>query len=276
MVQMGSNAADNLRISLFQTDVKWLDVEGNLQLCEDKLNEVSSETDIAVFPEMFATGFSMEPSSVCNYQEIILNWLQKQSQKHRVAIVAGLAYFDENCNRYFNRLVWVQADQDMLFYDKRHLFRMAGEDKCFSSGGNRLIVEYKGWRICPFVCYDLRFPVWSRNVCFEKSERVDYLYDCAIFIANWPEARRAQWLGLLKARAIENQSFAVGVNRVGMDNNGYKYSGDSVVFSPHGEESFMLREGVACVETVELDMEVLQKYRSRFSFVLDADRYHLE
>lgn len=272
---MESNVAENLRLSLFQSDIKVLDVEGNLQLYADQLHKMSSETDVAVFPEMFASGFLMDPSSVCTCQERILDWLQEQSQIHEIAIVAGLAYFDEDSNTYFNRLVWVQADEEILSYDKRHLFRMAGEDTHFSSGGKRLVVEYKGWRICPFVCYDLRFPVWSRNVSFEKPEHVDYVYDCAVYIANWPKARRMQWLGLLKARAIENQSFVVGVNRVGMDNNGYEYSGDSVVFSPLGEEVVVCPEGIASVETIVLNKEMLKKYRSHFTFVSDADRYYL-
>jgi omega-amidase len=265
----------DLRITLIQTDIIWENIQENLNKYERQL-ETIDETDVVVYPEMFATGFSMNPTSIAQAEnEIIVQWIKAQAEKFDIAIIAGFASkTDSEPVQYNNQLVWCEPSGDCSFYSKKHLFRLAGENEYYSAGNEQLVINYKGWRIHPFVCYDLRFPVWGRNV-IEKDGNPDYAYDCAIYIANWPEARQLQWNTLLQARAIENQCYIVGVNRVGVDGNGYKYSGNSVAHAPKGNTLTSIEPSVEVHETVTLSKQDLDKYRSRFPFVLDADLFDI-
>jgi predicted amidohydrolase len=217
-----------------------------------------------VLPEMFSTGFSMAPGRLAESMDgDTLRWMRETAGRHKI-ILCGSLIIEEN-GSYFNRLVWMQPDGKCSSYDKRHLFAYAGEDGHYSAGQRKLIVQVKGWRICPMVCYDLRFPVWARNV--PGSE-----YDVLLYAANWPERRSLAWKTLLQARAIENQAYCIGVNRVGTDGKNIAYSGDSSVFGPLGE---LLWQGpnVEAVHTVSLSRQVLEAARSQFPFLRDADNF---
>lgn len=266
----------DLRITLIQTDIIWENTQENLNKYEQQL-ETIGETDVVVFPEMFATGFSMNPTHIAQTEnETIVQWVKVQAEKYKIAIVAGFASkTDSESVQYNNQLVWCEPSGKCCFYSKKHLFRLAGENEYYSAGNDQLIINYKGWRIRPFICYDLRFPVWGRNV-IESDGQPDYAYDCAIYIANWPQARQLQWNTLLQARAIENQCYVVGVNRVGVDGNGYKYSGNSVVHCPKGTTLSNIEPSTEMHETVRFSKQDLDKYRSRFPFVLDADLFEIK
>lgn len=268
----------DLKISLLQVDIQWEAESVNLQRFEQLINELPSDTDIAVFPEMFTTGFSMKASKIATSLDgQTVSWLKKQAVKHNIAIVAGVVLeelVDSNAV-YRNTLVWVNPDGGVQMYDKRHLFRVAGEHKHYKQGEKKMVIEYKGWKIAPFICYDIRFPVWSRNVAY-SGEQIDFAYDCAIYIANWPASRSLHWETLLKARAIENQAYVIGVNRVGVDNKGYEYSGNSLAISPKGVDLCSIPENKEVAETVSLDKEKLLSYRERFPFVLDADVFKIK
>jgi len=274
---MENKPAEELVISLVQTDIVWEAVEENLSKLSEKVSLLQNKTDIIVLPEMFATGFTMKPEQVCGFQDRIIDWLSAMSEKLNSAMLASFAAKDGEGGTvaYYNRLAWVSPNGGVEFYDKRHLFRMAGEDKQYRKGEAKLIVDYKGWKIRPFVCYDVRFPVWARNVVVEN-EKPAYEYDCAIYIANWPASRAYQWESLLCARAIENQAFTVGVNRVGVDDKGYKYSGNSVVFDLKGKDVAGIKPDEEVIKTVFLSRADLDKFRSRFPFVLDADEFEIK
>ncbi len=253
-----------MRVSLIQSTIVWEDREANLDHFSKRLEEVT-DTDIIVLPETFSTGFSMKSIELAepNGGKSLL-WLKEKSKEKQVAIVASLLTEEEG--QYFNRLHFVEPSGKVHFYNKRHLFSMADEHLHYTAGSESITVEYKGWRIRPLVCYDLRFPVWSRN-------RNDY--DLLLYIANWPEPRKNAWDLLLKARAIENYSYCVGVNRVGTDGKGKKYAGGSVVIDPKGEELIRLKDYEEDYGSIELSMEFLQAYREKFPVHLDADDFEL-
>lgn len=263
----------NLRVSLIQSDIEWENTKSNLSRFEQHISKLAGETDIIVLPEMFVSAFSMNPENIAvPLAGDITKRIRQLSEQTGACIIAGVATIIDG--KYFNSLIWSEPSGKMQVYNKRHLFRMAGEHKHYTQGNELLTINYKSWRIRPFVCYDLRFPVWSRNVKF-GSDAPDYEYDCAIYIANWPETRRTNWSTLLKARAIENQAYIVGVNRIGTDNKGFKYSGDSIAVSPFGEEISNITPSTEQVETVILDKEQLEKYRKKFPFVTDADEFNI-
>lgn len=266
-----------LRISLIQSDILWENVDENLSNYSLKIKDLAGNTDIIVLPEMFATGFSMNSEQIAQPQDgLICNWLRDQARTLQCAIVAGAAVreIESGIDAFYNRLIWTHPDGTQQQYSKRHLFRMAGESRHYLPGTEHLIISYKGWNISPFVCYDLRFPVWSRNTVSGESD--GFKYDCALYIANWPASRSFHWTSLLHARAIENQAFVIGVNRVGTDEKGYKYSGDSVAISPSGLSISSIKSGREQTETVVLDKLQLDTYRSKFPFILDADVFYLE
>lgn len=268
----------NLNIALIQSDIEWENIPHNLAHFEKHLQQLPKDTDIAVLPEMFATAFSMKAEEVSvELNHEVITWLKQHATTLNMAIIAGVAIknTDNNPAQYFNSLLWAEPDKEIQLYNKRHLFRMAGEHKHFNKGDEKLIITYKGWRIRPFVCYDLRFPVWSRNVISEKKETPEYEYDCAIYIANWPEARRHHWSTLLKARAIENQSYVVGVNRVGTDAKGFLYSGDSIAIDPLGNDLTTIPSHIETTEMTTLNKENLLKYRTKFPFIADADKFQI-
>ena len=253
---------DNLTVSLVQQVIEPNNPQLNLDMLSVKL-EALPETNLIVLPEVFTTGFC---AGARHYAEAVdgraYQWMQKQAIKHAAVITGSLVVKEEG--QFFNRMVWMRPDGAYTHYDKRHLFRMAGEHTRYAMGNRRLLVELNGWRILPLVCYDLRFPVWSRN-------RNDY--DLAIYVANWPSARALHWNRLLQARAIENLSYVIGVNRVGMDEAGQHYAGDSSVYSAAGELIITSQE--AEVLTLELHADKLHQYRESFPAHLDADAFEL-
>jgi len=257
--------ADQLKITIMQTSLVWEDRDANLSYFTNCLASLTVQPEIVVLPEMFTTGFSMQAEKLAETMDgPSVKWMQSMASKHR-CIITGSLMIEENGN-YFNRLVWMQPDGNYGYYDKRHLFGYAGEDKHFTAGEKKLLLSVKGWRISPLICYDLRFPVWSRNAPEH--------YDVLLYVANWPERRSTAWKTLLQARAIENQSFVVGVNRVGTDGNGMNYSGDSSVFGPLGETIWQQSNDMA-IYTCTLEMAQLEEARTNLPFLKDADKFRI-
>jgi predicted amidohydrolase len=254
----------NLRVTMIQADLAWQDPAVNRHRLAAHCRGLAGHTDLVVLPEMFTTGFSMDAATLAETMDgATVGWMREEAAATGCAITGSLIVRDGG--RHYNRLVWAGSDGSLAHYDKRHLFRMAQEQEHFSSGSARTVVEIKGWRVCPLVCYDLRFPVWSRN-------RGDY--DVLLYVANWPSRRRAAWSALLRARAIENIAYVIGVNRVGKDGNGASYTGDSVALDFLGEALGGDRGG-EFVETVVLDRESLAAFRRDFPVHLDADAFEL-
>jgi len=265
-----------LKIAIVQCDIAWENPSENCRRLSALLAKNADVADILVLPEMFATGFSMNASEVVQAEDgEIMQWLKHTAKKMDSAIIAGVASMSGEDVVAQNNAIWISPAGRSTSVAKRHLFRVAGEHKTYSKGNSSFVIDYKGWRIRPFVCYDLRFPVWSRNVAWHGAEQT-YDYDCAVYIANWPRSRREHWLHLLRARAIENQSYVIGVNRVGTDAKGYSYSGDSAVYSPKGDLLRQCPENGETLEHVLLSKGDLQKYRERFPFVLDADKFQIK
>jgi len=252
-----------MNISLIQYDILWEDKQGNFEKLSKFLTGVPDGTDLVILPEMFSTGFSPAGDVLAEGpRSITFEWMQRTSREKGFAI-AGSYMVAEGGNR-FNRWVFISPEGTQLSYDKRHLFAQGGVEVNYTPGTKRVVFEYRGVRICPNICYDLRFPVWSRN-------RNDY--DLLINSANWPEARREVWLTLLKARALENQCFVAGVNRTGLDGMGIKYSGDSMMIGPKGEimaSGELYRE---CIISCEINVDELREFRTRFSVAEDADSF---
>jgi omega-amidase len=256
----------NLRVTIVQTPLHWQDAEANRTMFAEKLAATSPATDLIVLPEMFTTGFSMDASQLAEEAEgPTLQWMREQAAKHQ-AVITGSVIVREGEN-YFNRLFWVRPEGTYEHYDKRHLFRMAKEHHTYTPGTGKLLVELKGWKICPLVCYDLRFPVWSRNK--------DSQYDLLLYVANWPKPRSSAWSILLQARAIENLAYVVGVNRVGTDGNGNPYSGDSAIIHPKGYKLLETTEAEG-MHTITLSKQELDDFREAFPAHLDADSFTLD
>ncbi len=257
---------DPLTVGLVQTTLFWEDVTANLALLEEKTAALPPRTDVIVLPEMFPTGFSMEPDRVAEGMNLqITRWLQHLAARTGALVIGSFAAKEEG--RYFNRLLAVRPDKAYHQYDKRHLFRMGGETDVYTAGLERIVLEWKGWRICPLICYDLRFPVWSRNV-------PDNPYDLLVYVANWPAARGDAWETLLKGRAIENQSYVVGVNRIGKDGTGTAYDGRSAALNFLGEPLASLKDADT-IGVAELSKTRLTTFREQFPAYLDADRFQL-
>lgn len=255
----------DLRVSLLQADLFWEQPEKNRAYFEKEIASLPT-TDLVVLPEMFTTGFTMDASGNAETAEgPSLKWMQSMALNHQLAITGSLIIEEEG--RYYNRLYFVKPDGSYESYDKRHTFTLAGEDKVYTAGNRKLIIDYKGWKICPLICYDLRFPVWIRNV--ED-------YDLVLFVANWPERRVAAWDALLKARAIENMAYCIGVNRVGNDGNGHPYVGHSAVYDVLGERISTDAWEQPFNETLHLSKEHLQKLRAQLQFLADRDAFSLK
>lgn len=264
--------AENLRVSLIQTFLHWENKEKNLRHFDGKIDQIES-TDLILLPEMFNTGFSMNSAELCEPMHgPTVNWM-KEKAAEKSAVVCGSLIVEEN-GKFFNRLIWMRPEGSFETYDKRHLFRMADEEKYFSPGNKRLIVELKGWRIFPQICYDLRFPVYSRNNFSNKGKFPEAEYDLAFYIANWPAARVNAWSTLLKARAIENQASVIGVNRIGEDGNQIAYNGQSAVIDAKGESMFDLNDSDKIV-TTQLNMQELEDFRKKFPVGMDRDEFRL-
>jgi len=271
----------SLNFTLIQTNLYWEDKEANLQLLEDKINAIRENTQVVILPEMFSTGFSMKPEELAEDMDgETLHWMRRIASEKKI-IVTGSLMIEED-GKYFNRLIWMLPNGQYGQYDKRHLFAYAEEDKHYTAGNQRLIASVSGWKINLMVCYDLRFPVWSRQQSsLQESEQTPVPpgevgrgpeYDVLIYVANWPERRSIAWKTLLVARAIENQSYVIGVNRVGEDGHNIYHSGNSMVVDPLGEILYH-KADEEDIFTISLEKEYLQKIREKLPFWRDADRF---
>lgn len=266
----------SLKITLVQTALHWENKEANLKMFEEKINGIDQTTHVVILPEMFSTGFSMKPEQLAeNMGGATVTWMKEMAASKKI-IVAGSIIIEQNGN-HFNRLIWMLPNGQYGFYDKRHLFAFAEENKHYTAGTQRLIASVNGWKLNLMVCYDLRFPVWARQQFLSPSgEGRDnaFEYDVLIYTANWPEKRNTAWKTLLRARAIENQCYVIGVNRVGNDGNNIYHSGDSMIIDPLGEILYH-KEHDEEVFTIELSKNHLQETRERFQFWRDADRFDI-
>lgn len=283
----------DLSVTIIQTNLFWENPTANLASLEEKIAQIVLPTDLIILPEMFNTGFTMNVKAVAEPMNLTtFRWMKQQAKQTR-AVITG-SFIVKEGEQFFNRLIWMRPDGSFETYDKRHLFRMGEEDKTFTAGTKRLIVELKGWRICPLICYDLRFPVWSRN--FERKERgraekkntnlenartlhhiphtSNLNYDLLIYVANWPEVRSKVWDTLLQARAIENQSYCIGVNRVGMDGMNLVYSGNSAVIDFKGSQLFYQNDA-EIIKNYTLNKLELENFRNKFPAHLDADEFEI-
>ena len=263
-----------MKVTLIQTTLHWEDRQKNLLHFNALVNSISEPTDLIILPEMFTTGFTMDPARFADpLNGPSLQWMAKKA-KEKNAVITGSVAVNDNGN-YYNRLFWVEPNGTVNTYDKRHLFRMAGEDKHYAMGTKKIITNLKGFKICPQICYDLRFPVWSRNT-FTKTNGVPTAsYDVLLYVANWPEVRSYPWKQLLIARAIENQCYVIGVNRIGKDGNDFMHSGDSMVINPRGEIISKTKANEESVETITLDKTYLEDFRKAFPVGLDSDDFIL-
>ena len=252
-----------MKISIIQPELAWENKTANLEHLSDLMLQLDHETDIIVLPEMFSTGFSMNTSLCEPYNGLTFNWMKRLASEGGFAVCGSYMVLEKE--KVYNRFVFVTSDEDYS-YDKRHLFSIGEEDRFFEKGNSRSIFRYKGWSISPFVCYDLRFPVWSRN-------RNDY--DLAIYVSSWPEARINVWNTLLRARAIENQCYVAGSNRTGTDGNGVKHNGMSQIINPRGDLIMSAGANEEKVISADLSFEELKDFRKKFDVLRDADEFDI-
>ncbi len=263
----------SLIITTIQADLKWENKAANLSMFENKIKSIDGKSQIVILPEMFTTGFSMNPSSLAeDMNGTTLNWMKRVCRENKI-ILTGSIIIKEN-NQYFNRLIWMMPNAEYYFYDKRHLFAYAEEDKYYHSGNKRLITSVNGWKINLQICYDLRFPVWGRQQISETENGMEPEYDILIYVANWPAKRRNAWKTLLCARAIENQCYVIGVNRVGMDYNHHQYSGNTMIIDPLGEILYH-KEEEEDINTITLNKKDLSNIRISLPFLSDADSFNI-
>ena len=257
-----------LHVSLVQTSLHWEKIDANLAMFEEVLSTIE-KTDLIVLPEMFTTGFTMNPENVSEPEGgKTFKWIRIVAKKYQAAVCGSyIVKINEN---YYNRLLFVLSDGTARSYDKRHLFSLVGEDQKYTAGKERLVVEYLGWKIAPFICYDLRFPVWSRS---QYVKECLYEYDLIVFVANWPTPRIKAWDTLLAARSIENMSYGIGVNRIGIDAIGHEYAGHSEIYDYTGEA--IGTRTTDQIITATLNKSMLDKFRSRFNFQREADRFKI-
>jgi omega-amidase len=260
---------EELKICLVQTTLKWEDKKANLLSLEQQIRKIEPGNHIVVLPEMFSTGFSMRPAEFAESMEgETVQWMRARAAEKKMIICGSIIVKDKDA--FYNRLIWMQPDGKYGHYDKRHLFAFAGEDQFYSSGDNRLIASVGGWKVNLMVCYDLRFPVWAR----QQFNDGNFEYDLLIYVANWPGRRSHAWRTLLQARAIENQCFVAGVNRIGDDGNGIAHSGNSMIVDPLGE----IRQEAINAETLLsfcLKRSDLEEIRQKYPFWKDADEFQL-
>lgn len=268
----------SLTISIIQTNLYWEDKKANLQMLLKKIEGITEKTEMVILPEMFSTGFSMRPELFSERMDgETIQWMKKIASSKKI-ILTGSIIIEEGGN-YFNRLIWMLPNGEYGYYDKRHLFAFGNEDKYYTAGSKKLIASVKGWKINLQVCYDLRFPVWTRQIPlspenYYNAEIQEMRYDMVIFVANWPERRINAWKTLLQARAIENQCYVIGVNRVGEDGNKIHYSGDSMIVDPLGEILYQ-KTNAEDIFTFTLPKEKLDEVREKFPFWKDADYFKL-
>ncbi len=276
-----------ITFTLIQTTLHWEDTPRNLQMLEQKIKRIKDKTQVIILPEMFSTGFSMKPKVLAETMDgETVAWMKRIAREKRV-IVTGSVMISEvtehNHTAYYNRMIWMQPDGNYGYYNKRHLFAYAEEDKHYTAGRERVITSVNGWRINLQVCYDLRFPVWARQtsppaplqqVGEGSSGGSAFEYDVLIYVANWPERRSTAWKALLQARAIENQCYVIGVNRVGDDGNNIYHSGDSMVIDPLGEILYHKKDAED-IFTITLNKKNLEEVRERFQFWRDGDAFQI-
>nr|WP_299386862.1 amidohydrolase [Allomuricauda sp.] len=256
--------SENLKIALVQTELAWEDPVANRALFEDKLKALEDHVDVVIFPEMFTTGFTMTPNHIqIEEGEKTVDWMVDLAKERGIAIVGSIVFTEQE--NHFNRLVFALPDGEVRTYDKKHTFTLAGEDKVYKAGDERIIVDYKGFKICPLICYDLRFPIWARNTVN---------YDVLLYVANWPKPRIDAWDALLKARAIENMAYCIGVNRVGKDASGHEYSGHSAVYDVLGNRlAYSEQEEIL---GMDLHKEHIRTFRNKLKFLDDRDEFSLK
>lgn len=260
--------SSTLTITAIQTHLHWEDKQANLEMLEQKILDIREKTELVILPEMFNTGFSMNPEKLAeNMDGETVSWMKRVAAAKKIILTGSLII--QEAGHYYNRLVWMLPNGQFGHYDKRHRFAYAGEDKQFSAGSKRLIASAKGWKINLQVCYDLRFPVWARQSPASSREPE---YDLLVYVANWPERRSHAWKILLQARAIENQCYVAGVNRTGNDGNAIYHSGDSMIVDPMGEIIYT-RKDDEDVFTITLDKGHLSAVREKLPFLKDADDF---
>jgi len=268
-----------LTITIIQSNLHWEDKPANLKMLEEKINNIKEKTEVVVLPEMFSTGFSMQPKLLAEKMDgESVSWMKKIAASKKIILTGSLIIEDDG--NYYNRLIWMLPNGQFGYYDKRHLFAYAGEHEEYTSGSKRLIASVKGWKINLMVCYDLRFPVWARQTSpptplLEERGEVTSEYDVLIYVANWPERRIHAWKTLLQARAIENQCYVIGVNRVGKDGKDIYYSGDSMVVDAMGEMLYT-KAHEEDIFTITLQKDKLEEIRTKLPFLKDADDFFIE
>ena len=256
---------NELKIVGIQADLVWENPAKNIAFFTEKINALNSDIDLVVLPEMFTSGFTMNPENVAEKIDgFSVSWMQKTASEKQIAICGSLVIIEDN--KFYNRFVFVCPSGEIETYNKRHSFTLAGEDKVYTSGSEKLIIEYNGWKICPLICYDLRFPVWVRN-----TEN----YDLLLFMANWPVTRIKAWDTLLKARAIENMCYVIGVNRTGKDANNYEYSGNSLIIDYLGEEISSVAENEVGIVTATILKNKQERVREKLGFLNDKDSFNI-
>ncbi|WP_420603776.1 amidohydrolase [Flagellimonas sp.] len=252
-----------LKLALIQSHLIWEDPKANRTLFEEKIRAISRDVDLIILPEMFSTGFTMNPENVeAEEGEKTVEWMKHVAKQQGTAVIGSIVFSEDKTN--YNRLFFVDPNGNLKTYDKKHTFTLAGEDKVYKAGTSKLVFEYLGFKICPLICYDLRFPVWARNV--ED-------YDVLIYVANWPKPRIEAWDTLLKARAIENMAYCVGVNRIGLDGLGYEYSGHSAVYDTLGNQIAYSEKEETLFAT--LDKKHIDETRAKLKFLEDRDEFNL-
>jgi predicted amidohydrolase len=261
-----------LSITFIQTELYWQDIPANLAMFEEKIWKIDDDTDVIVLPEMFNTGFSMDAKQLAepvNFKTF--KWMKQMASQKQACITGSYIVKDEG--KYYNRLYWVDPEGNVYYYDKRHLFRMGDEHLTYAPGMERVIIRSGEWRIMPLICYDLRFPVWSRNTKDRDTEQP--VYDLLIYVANWPAPRTDVWNTLLKARAVENQCYCLGVNRIGRDGMSVDYNGHSACYDFKGQP-LITPADVDLIERVDLDLQALKEFRLKFPAYLDADQFKIQ
>ncbi len=256
---------NELTLALIQTTLVWENPIQNRTLFEQKIDGLPDGVELVILPEMFTSGFTMTPKNVAEPMEgETVKWMQELASRKQIAITGSVVI--KEGTHFFNRMLFVHPDGTIDTYDKRHTFTLAGEDKVYKAGTERKLIDFKGWKLLPLICYDLRFPVWARNVDG---------YDAVIYVANWPKPRINAWDALLKARAVENMAYSIGVNRVGMDATGHLYSGHSAVYDVLGNEVTDMKRDRDQVEVVTLSKDHIKKYRDKLRFLNDRDDFSL-
>lgn len=255
---------ETLHLAMVQTELAWEDPVKNQIDIETFISDINTPTDIIILPEMFSTGFTMNPYEVAQSMDgETVQWMKKIAKSKNCAICGSIIVKDQG--KFYNRFLFITPDDSILFYDKKHTFTLAGEHEVYNRGKEKLIIDYKGWKICPLICYDLRFPVWARNV--EN-------YDLLLYVANWPDKRVNAWDALLKARAIENMVYSVGVNRIGKDGNKLEYCGHSAIYDVLGNTvAFSDKKEIITATIYKSD---IAKYRDNLMFLQDRDAFNLK